>query len=305
MTALHASRADYAACRIILAHGSKSFHFASRALPARLVDPVAAFYAFCRESDDAIDESTDPSRAIEEVRARVSAIFSGHPHDRPVDRAFAHVVRLNALPRAPVDALLEGYLWDVEGRRYRTLSGVLAYSARVAASVGVVMTWLMGPRDRAILARACDLGVAMQLTNIARDVGEDARHGRVYLPLDWLEEDGVDLESFLSAPRFSRGIGAVTQRLLLEAETLYVRSEPAIEALPADSRRAIRIAARLYREIGRIVAENGYDAVSRRASTSTARKVEVALSLLLPTHSSRRFDEPALPEVELLLPEIA
>ena len=302
MSAAHASRSDFAACRRILARGSKSFHFASRALPERLVDPVSAFYAFCRESDDAIDESADPQRALVEVRARVDAIFAGRPEARPVDRAFAQTARMNDLPRAPVDALVEGYLWDVENRRYETLSGVLGYSARVAASVGVVMTWLMGRHERAVLARACDLGVAMQLTNIERDVGEDARRGRVYLPLGWLEEESIDIECFLRAPRYSAGLGRVTQRLLFEAETLYVRAELAVSALPTDSRPAIRIAARLYREIGRIVRENGYDAVSTRASTTTARKIQVALAALVLPPSAMRLDEPPLPEVELLLP---
>jgi phytoene synthase len=303
VTTLHASPDDFAACRAILARGSKSFHFASRALPPRLVDPVSAFYAFCRESDDAIDEADDPTRAIERVRARVDGIFAGRPEARSVDRAFADTAHAHAVPRAPVDALLEGYLWDVEGRRYATISNVIAYAARVAASVGVVMTWLMGRRDRATLARACDLGVAMQLTNIARDVGEDARRGRVYLPLEWLEDEGVDPDALMSAARFSPGLGRVTQRVLLEAETLYVRAEPAISSLPRDSRRAIRTAARLYREIGRIVAENGYDAVSQRASTSMARKVQVALGAIVATRSPPRMDDPPLPEVELLLPK--
>src|SRR5690349_10481105 len=101
MVEAHATGKDFDACRAILARGSKSFHFASRALPSRLVDPVSAFYAFCRESDDAIDESSDPTRAIEGVRARVDGIFTGRPEARPVDRAFADTVRTNALPRAP------------------------------------------------------------------------------------------------------------------------------------------------------------------------------------------------------------
>jgi 15-cis-phytoene synthase len=303
-----ARREDFDACRVILARGSKSFHFASRALPSRLVEPVSSFYAFCRVSDDAIDESADPQRAITEVRTRVDGIFAASPIDHPVDRAFAETVRTSALPRAPIDALLEGYAWDVEGRSYETLSDVIAYATCVAASVGVGMTWLMGRRDRSVLARAADLGVAMQLTNIARDVGEDARRGRIYLPLAWLREEGIAPASLLAEPRFSASLGRVTQRLLQEAETLYVRAEPGIEALPADSRRAIRLAAHLYREIGRIIAQNGYDAVGGRASTSTVRKIGVTLGVLAsrPPLSARdprlALDQPPLPEVERLLP---
>ena len=97
------------------------------------------------------------------------------------------------MPRILPDALLEGLAWDAMGRRYATLSDLRAYSARVASAVGAMMCVLMRVRDRDALARACDLGVAMQLTNIARDVGEDAREGRLYLPTDWLAGAGVDL----------------------------------------------------------------------------------------------------------------
>ena len=96
------------------------------------------------------------------------------------------------IPRALPEALLEGFAWDAAGRRYETLDEVEHYAARVAGCVGAMMTLVMGRRDPAILARACDLGVAMQLTNICRDVGEDARAGRLYLPLAWLRDNGID-----------------------------------------------------------------------------------------------------------------
>ena len=180
------------ACRAILGRGSKSFAAASRLLPARLRDPVACYYAFCRVSDDAVDESSDPRAALDALRGRLDRVYAGRPDAHPADRGLAWVVASHRVPRAPLDALLDGYLWDVEGRRYRDLSGVRAYSARVAASVGVVMTLLMGRREDYVLHRAADLGVAMQLTNIARDIGEDARAGRLYLPTAWLEAEGIE-----------------------------------------------------------------------------------------------------------------
>ena len=103
------------------------------------------------------------------------------------------------------DALFEGLQWDCEGRRYEDLEALHAYAARVAGAVGVMMALLMGVRDADALARACDLGVAMQLTNIARDVGEDARAGRLYLPLDWLREAGLDPAAFLADACAERG----------------------------------------------------------------------------------------------------
>ena len=108
-----------------------------------------------------------------------------------------------------------------------SLEALHGYAARVAGTVGVMMTLLMGVRDAAALARACDLGVAMQLTNIARDVGEDARAGRLYLPLDWLDEAGVDRDRFLAAPAPSPALARVVARLLAEADRLYARAATA------------------------------------------------------------------------------
>ena len=291
---------DFAACRAVLAEGSQSFHLAWRLLPARLRDPFAAFYAFCRVTDDAVDESGDAHAALERCVARTDGIFAGTPLSDPIDRAFAAIVREHSLPRAPIDALLDGYRWDAEQRPMRTRSDLLAYAVRVAASVGVVTTYLMGRRDRITLARAADLGVAMQLTNVARDVGQDARAGRVYLPTEWLDAEHVRIDR---EPRHDAALGRVIRRLLDEAETLYERSAAGLGALPSDARPAIRAASGIYREIGRIIRENGYDAVSRRATTSSARKMLVlARSLAETPRTCDAQDEPALPEAEMLLP---
>lgn len=266
------ARADLDECRAILARGSRSFALASRALPPRLRDPVAAYYAFCRVSDDLVDESADPIAALASLRARVDRAARGAPDPDPVDRALAYVLAEHHVPRIAIDALLEGYLWDVERRRYSTISDTIAYSARVASSVGVAMTALMGVRERLTLSRAADLGVAMQLTNIARDVGEDARRGRVYLPAAWLREEGVDPEPS-SIAAFSPGVGRVVRRTLDHAELLARRAEQGIPALPRDCRVAIRAAAWIYGDIGRVIRARGYDSVGGRAFTSGGRKL--------------------------------
>ena len=118
----------------------------------------------------------------------------------PADRALADIVHRYAIPRALPEALLEGLEWDARAQRYEDLDALCAYAARVAGSVGAIMSVLMGVRAPEVVARACDLGIAMQLTNIARDVGEDARRGRVYLPLQWLRSAGIDPDAFIAAP---------------------------------------------------------------------------------------------------------
>ena len=178
------------------------------------------------------------------------------------------------MPRALPEALLEGLAWDAMGRRYETLSGLFDYSARVAAAVGAMMCVLMGVRDANALARACDLGVAMQLTNIARDVGEDARARRIYLPLDWLDEAGLAPRGDLRRPAPGRAHprhGAAPAPA--GGPTLFPRgggdSGPAARrAGPASLRRATSMPG-----IGGAIARNGFDTVSYRARTYKAQKM--------------------------------
>ena len=288
-----------AACRAAIATGSKSFHAASRLLPAKVREPAYALYAFCRLADDAVDLSNGKPEALIRLRKRLDAAYAGRPFDHPADRCFAEMVERFAMPRALPEALIEGLAWDAEGRRYATLDEVRAYGARVAGAVGAMMTVLMGRRDAETMARACDLGVAMQLSNIARDVGEDAREGRLYLPLDWLEAQGLDADALLAEPRWSPPLGSVVAGLLHEAERLYDRAAVGIDGLPYGARPSMRAARILYREIGREVARRGFDSVSSRAVVPAARKRTLMLGALT------RLGEPAIGRAAPPLPETA
>ena len=265
--------ADLAACQAAIRTGSLSFHAASKLLPGKVRDPALALYAFCRIADDAVDEGHDKAHAVLTLRDRLDLIYEGRPRNAAADRAFASVVEDFDMPRALPEALLEGLAWDAVGRRYDDLSGVLSYSARVAAAVGAMMCVLMRVRNADALARACDLGLAMQLTNIARDVGEDAREGRLFLPQDWLADEGVDPAAFLADPKPSPAIARVTKRLLAQAERLYQRAESGVAALPFACRPGIFAARHIYGGIGAAVARNGHDNISHRARTGAARKL--------------------------------
>ncbi len=299
--------ADLEACRAAIRHGSKSFHAASRLLPARMRDPALALYAFCRLADDAVDLNAEKRAAVLSLSDRLDRAYAGRPVDSPADRAFAAMVAAHDMPRALPEALLEGFAWDAVGRRYATLSELRAYSARVAAAVGAMMTVLMGVREADALARACDLGVAMQLTNIARDVGEDAAEGRLYLPLDWLVEAGVDPEAFLASPMPSPALAGVVRRLLAEAQRLYFRAEAGIAALPPSARPAIFAARLIYAEIGARVRDAGHDSLSRRAVTSPGRKLALAAEAILRAGAasvmprSSVLHAPPLPETAFLV----
>ncbi len=270
-------------------------------------DPALALYAFCRLADDEVDEGTEKGRAVLALRDRLDLAYRGRPRNAPEDRAFAALVEDFDMPRALPEALLEGLAWDATGRQYRTLSGVFDYSARVAAAVGAMMCVLMRVRDADALARACDLGLAMQLTNIARDVGEDARAGRLYLPLEWMQAEGVEPAAFLRDPRPDPRVARMVRQLLAEAESLYFRSEAGVATLPADCRPGIFAARRIYAGIGAAVARNRFDSVSRRARTGRGQKIgwlmlsvgQTGASLALP-RPARLHAAPA-PEVAFLV----
>jgi phytoene synthase len=263
---------DMKACHARLRGGSRSFDIAAKLLPRAVRDPAVALYAFCREADDGIDEGTG---CLGWLRERLELVYEGRPLALPTDRAFARIVERFAIPRALPEALLEGFAWDIDGRRYSDFSELCSYAVRVAGSVGAMMAVLMEVRDPERLAAAVTLGVAMQLSNIARDVGEDARNGRIYLPLEWLAEAGVDPDVFLADPRHSLPLGGVVARLLEAATQHYRQASPGIARLPIGCRFGIGAAALLYAEIGREVGRRSMDAVSGRAVVPVARKVGV------------------------------
>lgn len=299
---------DPEACRALMRGGSKTFFAASLLLPARVRAPATALYAYCRLADDAIDLGEDPHAAMRGLQDRLDAIYAGRPGSVEADRALAQVVHRFAIPRALLDALLDGFLWDAQGRLYHSLSDVRAYGARVAGTVGAMMALVMGTRAPQAVARACELGLAMQLTNIARDVGEDARNGRLYLPRDWLAEAGIDADAWLREPCFTPAIGQVTQRLLRAADELYHRAESGIAQLPLDCRPAIQAARRVYAEIGHQLERDGLDSVTHRAVVSRGRKIALIAAstgaALMPGHGPTRELQPVA-EISYLVDAVA
>ena len=303
---LDTSRTDMASCRQLLRHGSRSFYASSLLMPQPYRDAAVSLYAFCRIADDAIDLSDEPRMALQRLRARLDGIYGNRPMDDPADRMLTKVVREFGIPRDLLDALLEGFAWDCESRRYDTLEALRAYGARVAGVVGVMMALLMGERDLSVLARAADLGVAMQLTNIARDVGEDARNSRIYLPLQWMDEAGINVEDWLQAPAHSEALASVIERLLLEADRLYQQAEAGIASLPRGCQPCVMTARLLYSEIGEEVRRRGHDAISNRAVVSPARKCRVVGGLgRIGSLSTAQLKADALPETRFLLDAVA
>jgi phytoene synthase len=182
----------------------------------------------------------------------------------------------HAIPqRLPLEHL-DGFVMDVDRRHYRTLDDTLEYCYHVAGVVGVMMAHIMGVREDAILDRASDLGIAFQLTNICRDVMEDAKVGRVYLPEDWLRDAGVPADA-IDRPEHRERLFAVVERVLAEADRFYESSWSGISQLPPRSAWAVAAAKAVYGDIGRLISARGPQALDRRAATGRARKLALVL----------------------------
>jgi phytoene synthase len=161
----------------------------------------------------------------------------------------------------------------------------------------------MGVRDRNILERACELGLAMQLTNIARDVGEDARNKRLYLPREWLKAEGIDPDAWLENPVFDKGISKVIQRLICHADEMYARASYGISGLPRNCRSAITAAGLIYSEISRQIERQGLDSISQRAVVSKRKKILLLLKSLQSTiYSAKKNDNLSkIPSIQFLV----
>jgi phytoene synthase len=266
---------DLSACWAVIREHSRSFDAAARLLPGPVRAAAVATYAFCRGADDDVDAAISEAAARERhrrTRALLGRIYAGDALETPVARAFAWVVREKAIPRDEPEALLDGMAQDVGPVRVADEQALLLYCYRAAGVVGRMMSRIMGRPGRDALERAVDLGIAMQLSNIARDVGEDARRGRVYLPGTWLEAAGSSFDGVLSGAA-SDAVCAVNLRVLARAEAYYASGIAGIALLPASCRPAILAAALLYRAIGRRVRARGGDGVTARARVPAPAKL--------------------------------
>jgi len=276
--------------RTMIERGSKSFARAASLMPADIRDSVYMLYAWCRYCDDCIDDQhlgfaqpdAHSDSALDErvtmLRQKTLEACQGVP-DGIEFVALARVVEKHAIPeRFPLD-LIEGFAMDATDHRYSTEEDTLTYCYHVAGAVGVMMAMVMGVRDRPILLRACDLGIAFQLTNISRDVTTDAQMGRVYLPQQWLEEYQLPPRS-IGDPAHREAALQVVRRLLGLADRYYDSAGYGIARLPYRCAWSIASALRIYRAIGTTILKRGPAAWDSRVTTSKSQKLaHVALAI--------------------------
>lgn len=267
--------------------GSKSF-----AAAAALFDPetradAEMLYAWCRHCDDVIDGQTlgHGMSPVEDAPARLAALYAqtrsalaGEPPADPQFAAFQTVARRRQIPERYALDMIDGFAMDVEGRRYQTLDDLLDYCWGVAGVVGTMMALVMGvkPDQLDILRRAQDLGLAFQLTNIARDIVEDARNDRIYVPRAWLAEFGVP-ETAVADPAHREAIAVIASRLVHAAEPYYASARWGLRDLPVRCAWAIAAARGVYRQIGLDVVNEGAKAWDERVVVSGRMKAWRAL----------------------------
>jgi phytoene synthase len=227
---------------------------------------------------------------LESLYAKTRSALAGEPQADIQFAAFQKVAARRHIPERHAIELIDGFAMDVAERRYETIEDTLDYCYHVAGVVGVMMALVMGvkPDDLATLRRAQDLGLAFQLTNICRDIVEDARNGRVYLPARWLAEAGVEATpSAVADPAHRDALSYVATRALVTAEPYYDSALDGLPALPFRCAWAIGAARGVYRQIGVEVGKLGPHAWDARVSTSTMQKVGFAVGGLVAAISSR------------------
>ncbi len=263
---------------------SRTFSFAAKLLPSDMRLPVATLYFFCRTIDNIADDieegasRDDALCALKRARHDLDETLAGNPPDALLWRRLAEVHRRFTLHTPPLYELIDGAEWDLNGISIEDEDDLIRYSDLVAGSIGAMMLPFL-VEQRQDLARleapARALGIAMQITNILRDVGDDARTlDRIYLPDALLARHGLsgrDLASPIDTPAYD----ALTEQLMEVAEDYYTRGIAGIADLRRSVRPCIRAAARIYREILNEIRRNEYDNITRRAYTSRARKIQL------------------------------
>jgi len=269
--------------RNMIRQGSRSFALASRLFGTSTRDDAWMLYAWCRHCDDEIDGQQlgmmSATRPVSDRAASLARLYSdtrralaGDPVTDPVFVGLQRVVRQHDIPERHVLELLAGFEMDVADYRYRTIDDTLFYCYRVAGVVGVMMAYVMGVRDTRALQSAADLGIGFQLTNISRDVLDDLRNGRCYLPDQWLQEAGIPRDA-MADPEHRNALAVVVGRLLTEADRYYESAISGLRALRFRSAWAVATALGVYRDIGRVVRRQGSRAWSTRAVVGTPRKI--------------------------------
>jgi phytoene synthase len=264
-------------CQHKAAASHSSFYYSFRFLDPGRRQAITALYAFCREVDDAVDECADPAVAAMKLawwRKEVEALYAGRP-THPVTQALATALPRFDLPAELLQEIIDGMEMDLRQNRYPDYAALNLYCYRVASVVGLLAAEIFGYTDRRTQKYAHELGLAFQLTNIIRDVGEDARRGRIYLPLDELERFGVREADILNS-RHTEAFGALMRFQVERAQETYDRALGTLPAIDRKSQRPGLMMAAIYRTLLDEIDKDGCRVLAHKVSLPPARKLWLA-----------------------------
>ena len=266
----------YEACQQITKREAKNFYYGFISLPEAKRHAIYAAYAFCRQCDDAVDNqgsAQEKLRALDEARSRLHRCYAGAPNDQVTIALHDAAMRYN-IPITYFESLIEGMAMDVQMARYRTFGDLRGYCYRAASTIGLISIEIFGYRQPQAKTFAIDLGIALQLTNILRDLKEDAERGRIYLPQQDLRDFGVS-EDDLLAGRLTDEFRALMRYQARRAHKYFASGIRLLPLLPPRSRMCTAVLQGLYAEIlNRIEAAN-YDVFSKRISLSALEKTQL------------------------------
>jgi phytoene synthase len=264
-------------CQQKAAHSGSSFYYSFLFLNKERRRAITALYAFCREVDDVVDECSDAGVARIKLawwRKEISDIYHGRPQ-HPVSRALAEVAGQFRLQEQHLQEIIDGMEMDLDRNRYPDFDSLKLYCHRVAGVVGLLSAEIFGYQDPRTLQYATDLGMAFQLTNIIRDVGEDARRGRIYLPLDELEQHGVGAADILQS-RETDNFRRLMEFQIERALVFYHQAFAHLPDIDRKSQRAGIIMAAIYRTLLDEIQADGCRVLTQRISLPPARKLWIA-----------------------------
>ncbi|MFN7991486.1 MAG: phytoene/squalene synthase family protein [Candidatus Micrarchaeia archaeon] len=265
--------------------GSKTFHFASRFMGRQRRNAFYAIYAFCRHTDNLIDDNEGNPRLqkmlIADWKRRFLADYRKGFSTDPILNPFIHIMKKHRIPLKYPLELIKGVSMDISKKEYGTFSELRTYCYRVASVVGLMLMYVMGIHNlRRAKRYATKLGIAMQLTNILRDVGEDARMGRVYFPKDELARFGLGVSDILSLRR-TDGMVKFLKFQIARARKYYMEGVRGLAMIHREVRNVIALAYILYSEILNVIEENEYEVFGKRAYVNTFRKVMLYMKLIV------------------------
>ena len=273
----------YSYCKNISRHHAKTFYLASLFLPKKQQNPIFAIYALLRTVDDVVDMAEDKlkdglitsdeiSMMLESWKSRLKACYAGNVDNDPIMMAWQDTLKSYAIPiDLPLD-LMDGVAMDIEFKPFETFEELYVYCYKVAAVVGLMTSEIFGYSDKQALEHAIELGIAMQLTNILRDIGEDVDRGRIYLPLEDLRRFNYSQEEFMQK-RINNNFINLMKFQIERARGYYRSSEKGIPMLEKQSRFGVSISSINYGNILSAIEKNNYDVFSKRAYRSFYQKI--------------------------------